>query len=228
MAVTPYARMRLDRASSNGVAHAFPVITSPEGWIAKATVYNPQCKTCDPRAQVEVLRWLVLRALAEPYNGERVTIRNIVRWLETERGIKVRFESVKKHLKNHVELVFVKPETALDPVRQRIEKVERELVKVTPEQRTAEIRAEVARRREASTEPDHIAYLQSVVGIAHGVIEANPERVTPEMGLRAAAELSRIKASAERDRMLEILARSAGRPVLPVVEVVGEIGAGGG
>jgi len=108
--------------------------------------------------------------------------------------------------------VFVKPEVAPDPASARLQKVEQGLMKVSPEERIAEVRAAVAKRRATSTEPDHIRYLQSVVGIAEAVIEANPERVTPEMGLRAAAELSRIKASAERDRMLEILARSAAPP----------------
>ena len=211
-----WARLRSDRHAPAGSHVAYPVITSPEGWIAKACAFNPNCKSCDPRGQVHILRWLILRALREPYDGERVTLRQMVIWLDSECGVQLREDGLKAHVKNHVELIFVKPTESADPVATRVSRVEQELVKVTPEQRIAEVRAEVARRVETSTEPDHIAYLQSVVGIAQAVIVANPERVTPEMGLRAASELSRIKASAERDKMLEILARSA-RP-LPVLE----------
>jgi hypothetical protein len=208
----PLTRMRSDAVQAAGGHAVFPVVTSPEGWIAKATGFNPLCKCCDPRGSEQILRWLILRALQQPYEGRRVSLPAMNEWLASECGVECSYEGMKNHVKNHVQLTFIKPEFGVTAPVARVERIEQQLIKVSPEQRIAEVRAEVQKRRVASTEPDHIGYLQSVVGIAQAVIEANPERVTPEMGLRAAAELSRIKASAERDRMLEILARSARPP----------------
>jgi hypothetical protein len=208
-------KLYVTRHAQPGSSTAFPQVSSPSGWTARASKYVPACKSCGPAVCEQLLRWLVLRAEGTKYRGELVTIPRIQGWLESEYGVAVRYDGIKDHIRKHTQMSF------LDPKSKEHVAARREARTVAAAERTAAVR-EAVQARTGDQTVDHISYLQTVVGIAEAVVREFPERVTPEMGLRAAAELSRIKASAERDRMLELLAFASGgraQRALPVVAV---------
>lgn len=194
---------------------SYPVATSSDGWVARIAHFEPRCKSCDPLVADFVLQLLIVRAQRGKHQGRRVTLPVIRELMESEHGVTVRFEGFKDHVRKHVTIEHI---SARPPAEKR----------GVPEPARIEVLRNAVQARTAEPvpgTPDHIGYLQRIVGIATAVINEFPERVTPEMGLRASTELARIKASAERDRMLEVLAFASGqraRAQLPIVEVVME------
>jgi hypothetical protein len=192
------------------IGASYPAFQLPgTGWVGSTIAHNAKCKCCAGDVAEELLELLVKRAAGKKVKGVELTYRGIPDYFaQSDRGFSK--QSLMNHMRSHVsvqKLVKGVPQVADAPGKAV------NVTKLNAERERALREAVAADVPEVSDDDDfrgpHVAYLERVVRIAAKVVEQFPERVTPEMGIRASAEIAKMRQNDSRDALLDMLVQTA-------------------
>jgi hypothetical protein len=189
------------------IAATYPTFTY-KGWVGTTPIHQPKCKCCAGDTGEELMEMLVRRAAGDKrYKGHNLSMRGMCDYLERTNRRVVK-NALMNHMQKHVQIA--KGGRAPVPASTR---TGGENVSVTTARKEQAVRATVQAMPSVAETEDfrgpHVAYLEKVVKIAAAVVEEFPERVTPEMGIRASAEIAKMRQNDSRDALLDMLVQTA-------------------
>jgi hypothetical protein len=190
-----------------GIQGAYPTYSLPgTKWVGKTVLHQPKCKCCGDDVAEELLELLVKRAAGRKVPGINLTLRGIPEYFQREgRGFSK--QGLLNHINNHIvvakvgrdgELPTVAPKPSRVPSKGDTQKRDQQL-------RDAVAGDEMEPSDAAVTKGSHMVFLEKVVKVAQHVVEQFPERVTPEMGIRAAAEIAKQRQNDSREALIDLL-----------------------
>lgn len=185
------------------------------GWVGSTQLHQPKCKCCGPDVADELLELLVKRAAGKKVPGVKLTLLGLVaHFQESGRGFAK--PSLVNHMANHITVQKVSPGgMSVTPAPTRAGTTAAKIKRDEGSKRDQALREAVDAAEAQIEVPEgdmrgaHVGYLEKVVRIAAHVVEQFPERVTPEMGIRAAAEIAKMRQNDSRDALLDMLVQTA-------------------
>ncbi len=188
-------------------------------WMGMTIHHQPKCKCCADDVQAELLELLVIRASGKKVErGVRLTLDGLVAYLfETSRAVSR--QSLILHMKKHIEISKLPPAPAKGPktghgVAAAPAKGLTSKAAAERERKVLGLRKAVAEdvdmepSEDSVTRGPHVVYLEKVVRIASHVVDHFPEKVTLEMGIRASAEIAKLRVNDSREALIDMLVAS--------------------
>lgn len=183
-------------------------------WVGSTIKHQPKCKCCAEDVAEELLELLTKRAANKPVKGVKLTLIGLQAYFaKSGRGFAK--PSLINHMKHHVLVQRVtangQPTVTKAAVaaagklatRANSAKAAERDLKLREAVDAAE--AQVVEPADAAARGIHVGYLEKVVRVAAHVVEQFPERVTPEMGIRASAEIAKMRQNDSREALLDVL-----------------------
>lgn len=182
-------------------------------WVGRTAFHQPKCKCCSDDIAGELLELLVKRAAGRKVKGVHLTIDGLVAHFKKS-GRDFSRQSLLGHMRKHitVEKISAAAKAGTTQPTPGSKRAVRELPVSERDQRLRDRVAAAETPAGDDDEPDlrgpHVVYLERVVRVAQHVVEEFPERVTPEMGIRAAAEIAKMRENDSREKLIDMLVAS--------------------
>jgi hypothetical protein len=187
-------------------------------WIGKTVLHQPKCKCCGDDIGEELLEILVKRAAGKKVKGVHLTIRGIPEYF-TRTGRPFTKQSLTNHMAHHIVVMKLSELGSMEAQVAAASKAKEQAKNrgnlPMRKENTSSERDELLRKavdedqmepsESAVTKGSHMVYLEKVVRVAQHVVEQFPERVTPEMGIRAAAEIAKQRQNDSTEALIDLL-----------------------